>query len=103
MFAGKNILKRNGSVVDAAVASCFCLGVINMHSSGLGGGGMMLVYTRKNKTIEAFDYREKAPAKVREDLYADDFNKSRVGMCDRKYSVYSLSVNVVRLVMMEDV
>ena len=37
-------LNSNGSAVDAAIAAVFCLGVINMYSSGVGGGGVMLVY-----------------------------------------------------------
>ena len=43
---GKEILNANGSAVDAAIAAMFCLGVISMHSSGIGGGGVMLVYNR---------------------------------------------------------
>eukprot|EP00794_Sanderia_malayensis_P014205 gene14205-15687_t len=73
---GVDILKKNGSVVDAAIASCFCLGVINMHSSGLGGGGVMLVYIRENQTFEAFDYRERAPFAATEDFYKDKYNQT---------------------------
>ena len=59
----------NGSAVDAAIASCFCVGVINKHSSGIGGGGFMLVYQR-NKNVRdlrdrfvALDFRESAPGR----------------------------------------
>jgi len=31
-----------GNAVDAAVASCLCIGVLNSFSSGIGGGGVML-------------------------------------------------------------
>ena len=74
------ILERNGSVVDAAVASCFCLSVINMHSSGLGGGGIMLVYIRENKTFEAFDYREKAPIAATDEFYKGRYNTTLRGI-----------------------
>ncbi len=68
------MLRKNGSVVDAGIASCFCLGVINMHSSGLGGGGLMLVYIRENKTFEAFDYRERAPIAATPEFFKDRYN-----------------------------
>merc|ERR1712168_1312316 len=36
---GKDILtKKNGSCVDAAIATILCNSVHNMHSSGIGGG-----------------------------------------------------------------
>lgn len=31
-----------GNAVDAAVASCLCIGVLNSFSSGIGGGGVLL-------------------------------------------------------------
>ena len=79
-LSGVEILQRNGSVVDAAVASCFCLSVINMHSSGPGGGGVMLVYIRENKTFEAFDYREKAPIGATEEFFKGRYNTTLRGM-----------------------
>ena len=58
---GNNILNSNGSAVDAAIAAMFCLGVINMQSSGVGGGGVMLVYNRTLKKATVIDFRETAP------------------------------------------
>ncbi len=72
-------MKKNGSVVDAAIASCFCLGVINMHSSGLGGGGVMIVYIRENKTFESFDYRERAPLAATPEFYKGKYDKTLRG------------------------
>eukprot|EP00795_Rhopilema_esculentum_P015371 gene15371-6603_t len=76
---GVEILQRNGSVVDSAVASCFCLSVINMHSSGPGGGGVMLVYIRENKTFETFSYRERAPLSATEELLKSRSNETLRG------------------------
>lgn len=50
-----------------------------MHSSGIGGGGMMVVYKRDKKIMEAFDYREVAPGKSREDMFMNEPEKSKTG------------------------
>lgn len=65
----KNILQKNGSAVDSAVATMLCVGVINMQSTGIGGGGFMLVYSRTGQVAEVFDFRETAPAKATEDMF----------------------------------
>jgi len=75
---GRDIL-RNGSAVDAAVATSFCLGLFSMHSTGIGGGGLMMVYQRSTQTMESFDYRESAPGKSREDMFMDEPEKSKTG------------------------
>ena len=59
---GKDILNVNGSAVDAAIAAMFCLGVVSMHSSGIGGGGVMLLYNQTLKKATVIDFREIAPA-----------------------------------------
>ncbi|KAM9786295.1 glutathione hydrolase 7 [Neosynchiropus ocellatus] len=65
---GFEILGKQGSSVDAAIAASLCLGIVHPHTSGLGGGGVMLVHDiRKNKT-RIIDFRETAPAGLHEDL-----------------------------------
>jgi len=66
---GKDFLQRNGSAVDSAIATMLCVGVINMHSTGIGGGGFMLVYNRSGESAEVFDFRETAPAKATENMF----------------------------------
>ena len=66
---GNKILNSNGSAVDAAIAAMFCLGVINMQSSGVGGGGVMLVYDRKLKKATVIDFRETAPGATTSDMF----------------------------------
>jgi len=40
---GINTLAEGGSAADAMVATVFCVGVIGMYHSGIGGGGFMTV------------------------------------------------------------
>lgn len=40
------MLLKGGSAVDAAIASHMCIGIIHMHSSGIGGGSFMLLHER---------------------------------------------------------
>ncbi|XP_028396378.1 glutathione hydrolase 1 proenzyme-like isoform X1 [Dendronephthya gigantea] len=69
---GVNILKKNGSAVDAAIAALFCIGVVNMHSAGIGGGAVMVVYIKKKRTAEYFNFRERAPGLANESMFVND-------------------------------
>ena len=66
---GNKTLNSKGSAVDAAIAAIFCLGVINMQSSGVGGGGVMLVYNRKQKKAKVIDFKGTAPAATTSDMF----------------------------------
>lgn len=56
------ILQDGGSAVDAAIASMTCVEVVNFQSTGIGGGGFMLVYDHRARKGKVFDFRETAPA-----------------------------------------
>ena len=58
----------------------FFQGVINSHSTGIGGGGFMMVYIRELKKAIVIDFRETAPSKAHEDLFGGDANKGIRGM-----------------------
>ncbi|KAI8979758.1 gamma-glutamyltranspeptidase [Mycotypha africana] len=68
---GLDILKKNGSAVDAAIASALCIGVINSFATGIGGGGFMLIRTA-NGSYEHIDFRETAPAAAHKDMFNDN-------------------------------
>ena len=81
---GNKTLNSKGSAVDAAIAAMFCLGVINMQSSGVGGGGVMLVYNRKLKKAKVIDFKGTAPAASWSGMFqTNEFgeDKSKYGKC----------------------
>jgi gamma-glutamyltranspeptidase/glutathione hydrolase len=68
--AGANALARGGNAVDAAVATQLMLALVEPQSSGIGGGGFLLLWT--GERLLAFDGRETAPAAAREDQFLVD-------------------------------
>jgi gamma-glutamyltranspeptidase/glutathione hydrolase len=67
--AGLAAIKAGGSAVDAAIAAHAVLGLVEPQSSGIGGGGYMVVYDRKSNTTTVFDGRETAPAAATADYF----------------------------------
>lgn len=70
--AAIEILAKGGHAVDAAIAAHVVLGLVEPQSSGLGGGGFMLVYDRTADDLSAYDGRETAPAGASETMFQRD-------------------------------
>ncbi|KAI8049281.1 gamma-glutamyltranspeptidase [Syncephalis plumigaleata] len=75
---GVDILKKGGSAVDAAISSTLCIGVINSFSSGIGGGGFMLV-RNSDGTAVTIDFREAAPGQATELMFKNKQGASTSG------------------------
>ncbi|MDZ4760213.1 MAG: gamma-glutamyltransferase family protein [Alphaproteobacteria bacterium] len=62
-------MNAGGSAVDAAIAAHAVLGLVEPQSSGLGGGGYMVVYDRASNATTVYDARETAPAAATPGLF----------------------------------
>ena len=69
---GRDILKRGGNVVDAAVATGFALAVTHPQAGNIGGGGFMLIKLADREEVIAIDYREMAPAGATRDMFLNE-------------------------------
>ena len=67
--AGLAVLRRGGSAVDAAVAVQAALSLVEPQSSGLGGGGFLMVYDAATQKVTAYNGRETAPGSARPDRF----------------------------------
>ena len=65
--------------MDSAISALFCIGVYNMHSAGVGGGGFIVVYNKSTRFAEVIDFREEAPGTANRTMYAGGKMSSRVG------------------------
>jgi gamma-glutamyltranspeptidase/glutathione hydrolase/leukotriene-C4 hydrolase len=79
---GLSILRdRNGTAVDAAVTTTLCIGLLNAFSSGIGGGGFMVIRVpegthrqgleeeMKEHGVVAIDFRETSPENSDKEMY----------------------------------
>ena len=66
---GADILRQGGNAIDAASAIQFALNVAEPQSSGIGGGGFMVIYLADERKTVIIDSREEAPAAATPDLF----------------------------------
>lgn len=68
--AGQTMFEKGGNIYDAAAAITFAISVERPQSTGIGGGGFMLIRNPESKDgVEAVDFREMAPLKAKPDMF----------------------------------
>jgi len=70
--AAYDVLSKNGTAADAAIAAQLVLGLTEPQSSGLGGGAFALYYDAAKKSLITIDGRETAPISVMGDYFIKD-------------------------------
>ncbi|KAH8925019.1 hypothetical protein BT69DRAFT_1312102 [Atractiella rhizophila] len=81
---GVEIMREGGNAVDAGIAGTLCVGVVNMFSSGIGGGGFLVIRPPDSASCSttsnapncsqpiAIDFREKAPSGASPMMYSPE-------------------------------
>ncbi|XP_055618642.1 glutathione hydrolase 1 proenzyme-like isoform X2 [Toxorhynchites rutilus septentrionalis] len=76
---GSQIFKKNGSIVDATLATMFCAGLTNMQSMGIGGGFIMNIYIKKDNKAYTLDARDISAKAATEDMHLHDPSTTNEG------------------------
>ena len=75
----RDVMRRNGTAVDAAIATLYCNGVVHSMSMGLGGGFVATVYTASTGKAVSLMARETAPAAISAKMFGEDRGNSKHG------------------------
>ncbi|CAF1072394.1 unnamed protein product [Adineta steineri] len=76
---GRQILEKNGTTMDAALAAAICNGVMNAHSMGIGGGTTILIYSKKRNKAYSLIGRERAPLAAYSTMFIGREHMSTIG------------------------
>lgn len=97
---GVDIMRAGGNAVDAAVATGFALAVVHPPAGNIGGGGFMLIRMADGKA-HFLDYREKAPAAAKANMYLDDKGNVIPGASEIGYKSIGVPGSVAGMVYAE--
>jgi len=98
--AGVEMMQAGGNALDAAVATGFALAVVHPAAGNLGGGGFMLLRMADGK-VHFLDYREKAPAAAKPDMFLDAQGNVIEGASDIGYKAIGVPGSVAGMVYAE--
>jgi len=66
---GRDVLRRGGNAIDAAIATAFALAVTLPEAGNLGGGGFIVAYLADRREVVTVDFREMAPRSAGPAMY----------------------------------
>lgn len=75
--AALKMFEKGGNIIDAFVAASFAISVERPQSTGIGGGGFLLFFNKKENRVYALDFREMAPLLSKEDMYLTKDGKTQ--------------------------
>jgi gamma-glutamyltranspeptidase/glutathione hydrolase len=75
--AGRDVLRRGGNAIDAAVATAFALAVTLPEAGNLGGGGFIVACLADRHEVVTVDFREMAPRTAGPRMYLGADGKLR--------------------------
>ncbi len=90
-LAAKKIIEIGGNALDAIIAAQNVLSVVEPQSSGIGGGGFLLYFDKKNNKLEAWDGREFAPTSATKNMFLDK-NNDKINFLKAIATDYSIGV-----------
>lgn len=75
--AGREMLRRGGSAVDATIAAQMVLNLVEPQSSGIGGGGFLVHFDASSQGVTTYDGRETAPLSATPGMFLDSEGQPR--------------------------
>jgi gamma-glutamyltranspeptidase/glutathione hydrolase len=66
---GRDVLRKGGNAIDAAIATAFSLAVTLPEAGNLGGGGFVVAYLAERREVVTVDFREIAPLAAEPRMY----------------------------------